>query len=93
MKIEFSDHANLKIKERNLLRKRILATIAHPDGVRLSYGHREVSLCIPGLHNAIANASCVVSAPSFCSAARSFLHCFDYFWTISCRAGGTMTGR
>jgi len=41
MDIEFSDHAELKISQRKLLREKILETIAHPDFRRPSYSNRE----------------------------------------------------
>lgn len=44
MKIVFSDHAELKIRQRKLSRANILDTIAEPDSVVPSRGGREVLL-------------------------------------------------
>jgi len=41
MKVEFSDHAELKIKQRKLPRQKILETVEHPDLIQLSYSGRE----------------------------------------------------
>ncbi len=44
MKIIFSDHAKLKIKQRKLSQKRIVETIEKPDSVTFSRGGREIAL-------------------------------------------------
>ena len=41
MNIEFSQHAELKIKQRKLPWPKILATLAHPDFRQSSYNLRE----------------------------------------------------
>ena len=41
MKIVFSDHAELKIRQRKLSRQKILETVEHPDFIRESYNGRE----------------------------------------------------
>ncbi len=41
MKIEFSDHAELKIRQRKLPRQKILATVLQPDFIQLGYNERE----------------------------------------------------
>lgn len=44
MKIVFSDHAELKIRQRKLSRQKILETILKPDSIALSRGGREILL-------------------------------------------------
>ncbi|MDO8518263.1 MAG: DUF4258 domain-containing protein [bacterium] len=41
MQIEFSDHAELKIRQRKLSRQKILETVERPDLVQLGYSGRE----------------------------------------------------
>ena len=41
MKVVFSDHANLKIAQRKLSRKKILAIVARPDLTKLGHSSRE----------------------------------------------------
>lgn len=44
MKVVFSDHARLKIKQRKLPRRSILETIEDPDSVVQSHGGRKILL-------------------------------------------------
>ena len=41
MKIIFSHHALIKIKQRELVKRLVIETVLHPDVVRSSYSSRE----------------------------------------------------
>ena len=40
MKIKFSDHALLKIKQRNLTKERVVEVVNHPENREVSYNGR-----------------------------------------------------